>query len=78
MRSAGKRNRSPSKGKIAVLCVLAVIAFAITLVMTDCIPPYTSIAKGFVEIGIDYISLDRADEKQSKADGIKTKENYLN
>lgn len=67
MRSAGKKNRSPSKGKIAVLCVLAVIVLAITLVMTDCIPPYTSIAKGFVEIGIDYISLDRADEKQSKA-----------
>ncbi len=68
MRSAGKKKRSLSKGKIVVLCVFCVLILAVVLVMNDCIPPYTSIAKGFVEIGIDYISLDRADEKQHKAD----------
>lgn len=63
-----KSGKHLSKGKIAVLCVFAVLLLSVCAVMADLLPPYTTIAKGFAEIGLDYISLDPADEKQSKAD----------
>ncbi|MBE6812116.1 MAG: DUF4962 domain-containing protein [Ruminococcaceae bacterium] len=67
MRKQGQNLRKKHTGKIITTCVLGLLALLIACVMTDILPPYTSIAKGFVEIGIDYISLDRADKKQSKA-----------
>lgn len=67
MRRTGKKRGFP-KGKAVILCVLSVLLLAVTAVMTDILPPYTTIAKGFVEIGLDYISLSPAAEKQSAAD----------
>lgn len=68
MRKAGKNKKGFATGKKIAVGILAVLILLIICVMTDLLPPYTSIAKGFVEIGLDYISLDRADQKQSKAD----------
>lgn len=65
-----KQGQKPAKkhtGKIVAACVFGILVLLVACVTADILPPYTSIAKGFVEIGIDYISLDRADEKQSEA-----------
>lgn len=68
MRKTGKRKKGMTKGRIAALCILGVLVLAVVCVMTDILPPYTSIAKGFVEIGLDYITLNRANEKIPRSD----------
>ncbi len=62
-----KTRRRKKKITAAAVCFAVVLLVALA-VGTDLIPPYTSVAKGFVEIGLDYISLDRADPTHSKSE----------
>lgn len=68
MRRQGKNKKGFTKGKKAALGIVSILLVAVLVIMADILPPYTSIAKGFVEIGLDYITLDRADEKIPRAD----------
>ncbi len=67
MRKQGNNPKKKHTGKIIAACVFGFLALLVVCVMTDILPPYTSIAKGFVEIGLDYITLERADERVAKA-----------
>ncbi len=66
MRKKVKNQQKKHTGKIIAVCIFGLLAVLIACVAADLLPPCTTIARGFVEIGLDYISLDGADERVKK------------